>query len=447
MAHVAKRLPRFTGAAAWAEILGPRAPRPPLCGSQGCDVAIIGAGYAGLSAARRLKQLDPALDVIVLDAARVGDGGTGRNSGFMIDLPHELAASSYEGGGEARDRRLTELNRLAIDFAAQAVAEYDIAEGFFRRTGKINGAASEAGMASNRTYAKHLDALGEPYTLLDTAEMRQITGSEYYLGGLHTPGTAMLQPAGYAIGLALGLERDGVRVFENSGVIRMESSTRGWSLTTAQGTLAASKVILSNNGHLESFGFARGRLMHIMLNACMTEQLTPEQVRALGGEQEWGITPCDPMGTTLRRIGPDQGGHRIIIRQGSYYRPGMTTSEADLARAARAMRIKFDARFPALKGLRFEFKWSGHLCLAQNGVSVMRELEPGLLSACAQNGLGTSRGTLTGIGAAELAVGQTSDITRHFTAEDQPSRLPPHPFDTIGANAYLRYKEWQSRRE
>lgn len=447
MAHVAKRLPRFTGAAAWAEILGPRAARPPLTGSQGCDVAIIGAGYAGLSAARRLKQLDPALDVIVLDAARVGDGGTGRNSGFMIDLPHELAASSYDGGGEARDRQLTGLNRFAINFAAQAVADYGIPDGFFRRTGKINGAGSEAGMASNRAYAKHLDALDEPYTLLDAAEMRGITGSDYYFGGLHTPGTAMIQPAGYAMGLALGLERDGVRVFEDSSVTRMESGAQGWSLTTAQGTLSASKVIFATNGHLDSFGFARGRLMHIMLNACMTEQLTPDQVRVLGGEQEWGITPCDPMGTTVRRIGPDQGGHRIIIRHGSYYRPVMATSEADLTRAACAMRAKFDARFPALKSVRFEFKWSGHLCLSQNGVSVMRELEPGLLSACVQNGLGTARGTLTGIGAAELAVGQTSDITRHFTAEDQPSRLPPHPFDTIGANAYLRYKEWQSRRE
>jgi glycine/D-amino acid oxidase-like deaminating enzyme len=410
-------------------------------------VAIIGAGYAGLSAARRLRQLDPTLDITVLDAARVGDGGTGRNSGFMIDLPHELAASSYESGGKARDLRLTGLNRRAIDFAAQAVAEYDISAGFFRRSGKINGAATEAGLASNRTYAAHLDALGEPYTLLDSHAMHRITGSDYYLGGLYTPGTAMIQPAGYAIGLVQGLERNGVRVFENSGVTRMDSTAQGWSVKTAQGTLTASKVILAINGQLESFGVARGRLMHIMLNACMTELLTPDQVQALGGEPEWGITPCDPMGTTVRRIGPDQGGHRIIIRQGAYYRPGMTTSKADLARAARSMRTKFNSRLPALRDVRFEDQWSGHLCLAQNGVSVMRELEPGLLSACVQNGLGTARGTLTGIGAAELALGHTSEITRHFASEDEPNRLPPHPFDTIGANAYLRYKEWQSRRE
>ena len=63
------------------------------------------------------------------------------------------------------------------------------------------------------------------------------------------------------------------------------------------------------------------------------------------------------------------------------------------------------------------------------------------------NGLGTARGTLMGIAAAELACRQTSDVTDFFLAEDDPVRLPPHPFDTIGANAYMRWKEWQARLE
>ncbi len=89
----------------------------------------------------------------------------------------------------------------------------------------------------------------------------------------------------------------------------------------------------------------------------------------------------------------------------------------------------------------------GHLCLSLNGVSVMRKLDDGLYSGCVQNGLGTARGTLTGIGAAELACGTTSDITRHFTAEARPRRLPPQPFQQIGANAVLRMKEWRARHE
>ena len=445
--HQAARIPVLNGPAGWSAILPPAPPRAPLTGAAGCDIAIVGGGFAGLSAARRLQQIDPRLEVVILDAARIAEGGTGRNSGFMIDLPHDLTSSDYAGAGEGHDRQLTRLNRHAIDFAAAAVAEYAISPGYFQRAGKINAAASDAGLAANRSYAAHLQHLAEPHELLDARAMREITGSAYYRGGLFTPGTAMLQPAGYVQGLAAGLERAGLRIHENAPVLRIESRAQGWLLTTAQGSLRAQRVIMANNGHLESFGFKRGRLMHIMLNACMTEELPADAIRALGGHDCWGATPADPMGTTVRRIGPAQGGNRIVIRQGGYYRPDMQTSAADLARVTRIMRRKFDARFPALAGIRFEHAWSGHLCLAKNAVSVMRELEPGLYAACVQNGLGSARGTLTGIGAAELACGQRSAITDFFTAETEPARLPPHPFDTIGANAYLRWKEWQSRLE
>ena len=442
-----QRTPVHTGPAAWSAILGPQTQRATLTGEAGCDVAIVGAGFAGLSAARRLRKLAPQAKLAVLDAGRVAEGGAGRNSGFMIDLPHELTSSDYAGAGELRDAALTRLNRHAIDFAGDAVKDYGIPQGYFQRSGKINGAATEVGLRHNASYAAHLAALNEPHELLDAAAMREVTGSDYYAGGLYTPGTAMLQPAGYVLGLAAGLAGDGVTVFENSPVIRFDSVGNGWRLSTNQGTLSAAKVILATNGHLESFGFKIGRLMHIMLSACMTGELDSAQLCRLGGRDCWGITPSDPMGSTVRRISKAQGGNRIIIRQGSHYRPEMQTSAADLARLARAMRSKFDARFPGLAGLAFEHAWSGHLCLTRNAVSVLRELEPGLFAACVQNGLGTARGTLTGIGAAELACGEASPITAFFLAQEEPVRLPPHPFDAIGANLYIRWKEWQSRLE
>lgn len=441
------RLPVHTGPAGWNAILPPARPRAALEGEALCDVVVVGAGFAGLSAARHLRAADPNLSVAVLEAGRIADSSAGRNSGFMIDLPHELTSSDYAGSGEAGDRILTRLNRQAIDFAEAAVQDYGIPGGFFRRGGKINGAASAVGDNANRTYSEHLRSLGEPYELLDAEAMRALTGSSYYSGGLYTPGTAMIQPAGYIRGLALGLEAQAVRVLENSPVTAFESTGTGWLLNTPKGTLKATKVILANNGHLESFGFRAGRLMHVMLNACMTAELPTEAIRALGGQDCWGLTPSDPMGCTVRRIATPEGGNRIVIRQGAYYRPDMQTSAADLAWAVGNMRRKFDARFPGLRSVPFEYSWSGHLCLAKNAVSVMRELEPGLYSACVQNGLGTTRGTLTGIGAADLALGRDSEITRFFLAEAEPARLPPHPFDTIGANAYLRWKEWHARAE
>jgi glycine/D-amino acid oxidase-like deaminating enzyme len=441
------RVPVHTGPAGWAAILPPAHPRAALVGDHACDIAIVGAGFAGLSAARRLRELDPSLAVTVFDAGRVAESSAGRNSGFMIDLPHELTSSDYAGAGEAQDKVLTRLNRHAIDVAEAVVRDHGLPAGYFQRSGKINAAASDTGDQANRSYAEHLTAMGEPHEMLDARAMRQITGSSYYRGGLFTPGTAMLQPAGYIRGFADGLERQGVTIFEDSPVTGFDATGTGWRLTTPQGRVSAAKVILANNGHLESFGFKQGRLMHIMLNACMTAEIPADALRALGGQETWGATPSDPMGCTVRRISTAQGGNRIVIRQGGYYRPDMATSAKDLARVTARMRAKFDARFPSLRGIPFEYAWSGHLCLTKNAVSVMRELEPGLYSACVQNGLGTTRGTLTGIGAAELALGHTSEITRYFTAEAEPVRLPPHPFDTIGANAYLRWKEWQARAE
>lgn len=445
--HDAIRTPAFNGPAGWSVILPPIPPRARLEGQARCDIAIVGGGFAGLSAARRLHQIDPGLRVVILEAARISEGGTGRNSGFMIDLPHELTSGDYAGAGDSHDQQLTRLNRQAIAFAAGIVEEFAIPEGYFQRAGKINGAASDAGVAANESYARHLRDLGEAHERLDARAMREITGSAYYRDGLYTPGTVMIQPAGYVQGLAAGIERGGVTIHENSAALRIEGTGQGWTVATAGGTLSAERLILANNGHLESFGFKRGQLMHIMLNACMTEELDPTALHALGGRECWGITPADPMGTTVRRIGPAQGGNRIVIRQGGYYRPGMQTSKADLDRLVGQMRRKFDARFPMLKAVRFQYSWSGHLCLARNNVSVMRELEPGLYAACVDNGLGTTRSTLTGIGAAELACGRESEVTRFFAAEAEPARLPPHPFDTIGANAYLRWKEWQTRLE
>lgn len=77
----------------------------------------------------------------------------------------------------------------------------------------------------------------------------------------------------------------------------------------------------------------------------------------------------------------------------------------------------------------------------------MRELEPGLYSACCDNGLGTVRSTLTGIGAADLLLGRPSEISAHFLAEDEPARLAPSPFAEIGANLFLKWKEWRARQE
>ncbi len=443
----ARHLPVQRGLAAWNAILE-AAPLPVILeGNATADIVIVGGGFAGLSAARRLLQLDPSLKVTLLEAGRIAEGASGRNSGFMIDLPHELTSHDYAGAGTDADRKLIALNRQAISFARSAVEEFTINRNYFDECGKINGAAGYSANSGNQSYARHLDAIGEKHEMLDAAQMREITGSSHYFSGLYTPGTVMLQPAGYVRGMAQGLRLQGVSIFEESPVSGFERSGSGWMVKTPSGTIKASRIILANNGHLESFGIERGRLLQIFLYASMTQELGTDAMARLGGHSRWGITPSDPMGTTMRRIDSGQGGNRIITRTCATMRRGMAATNDDVARAASVHRRKFDQRFPMLKGVRQQYSWAGHLCLSLNSVAVMREINKGVYSACVQNGLGTARGTLTGIGAAELALGIESDITRHFTAEPRPEKLPPQPFAQWGANVWMRYKEWKAAGE
>ncbi len=433
--YVARRLPKHRGDAAWSSILGPGPRYPRLEEEITADLVIIGAGFAGLSAARRLVQLRPDARIVVLEAGQIAEGAAGRNSGFMIDLPHELTSHDYAGAGD--DRAQIDMNRHAIAFARDAVEDYGICADFFDPAGKVNGAVSDAADAQNQSYAAHLDALGEPYDLLDAQAMAEMTGSTYYRSGLYTPGTAMLQPAGYIRGLAEGLSQT-VALHEHSACISIKRIGHVWRLQVPKGGIAAPQVILATNGHLESFGLATGRLMHVFLYAAFTPVLPKG---AVAGTGRWGITPSDPMGTSMRRIDAPQGGDRILTRAVATLRSGMRATEADVARAAAIQQTKFDARFPELAGLKPEYTWAGHLCLSRNGASVTGEVEEGLFTACVQNGLGTARGTLTGMAAAEMACGVDTHLTRHFAAEAAPTRLPPQPFrDTIG-NAVIRWKE------
>lgn len=439
----ARHLPQHRGQAAWNVILGAQPAGQTLSADQTADFVIVGAGFAGLAAARRLRQLAPDASVILLDAGRIAEGAAGRNSGFMIDLPHELTSADYAGAGD--DKSIIALNRQAQAFAAAAVDDYEIDPNFFDRSGKVNGAASPHADAHNKTYAQHLANLGEASQMLDAKDMADMTGSQHYLSGLYTPGTVTLQPAGFVRGMAAGLCQQGVQIFENSPVIGLDTSGQGWRVITPQAAVTAGKVILTVNGHLESFGFEKRRLMQLFLFAVMTPELSPDDMRAIGGHSRWGITPSDPMGTTMRRIDKGQGGNRIIVRTCASLRPGMAARDADMKRAKTVMQGKFDQRFPQVAGMKMAHSWAGHLCLSLNNVAVMRELEKNLFSGCVQNGLGTTRGTLTGIGAAEMACGVCSPITDYFSQEPRPKKLPPQPFQQIGANSVLRFREWRAK--
>lgn len=438
------KLPIDPGPAAWNDLLPAPGPVQSVEGNLTADWIIIGAGFAGLAAARRLSQLCPTDRIVVLEARRVAEGPAGRNSGFMIDLPHDLSSSDY-GGELDKDVTLTADNRHAIAFAAAMAQEFGLGTDVFSPSGKINGAATAKGDKHNREYAAHLTTMGEASELLDGQAMKDLTGTDYYRNGLFTAGTAIVQPAAFVRGVAKGLASNRVQIFENSPVTGLERNN-DWIATTPNGKITSPKVILAVNGHLNSFGFLNNRLMHVFTYASMTRPLTDTEMAKLGGERVWGITPADPMGTTVRRIMAPEG-DRIVVRNRFTFDPSMEVDQRRIARVAQDHDRAFKARFPSLRDVDMQYRWGGRLCLSRNNVSVVRELDHGLFSACCQNGLGTTRGTLSGILAAELSTNTKSErLTRHLATED-PTKLPPKLIAKYGAEAYLKFQEMKAGAE
>ena len=430
------------GDSGWLGILPQRQSRGCLEQVIEADYCIVGAGFAGLAAARRIRQLESEASIVILEAGPVGSGPAGRNSGFMIDLPHRLSSSSYAGQIDS-DMRDIQLNRNAIEFVRDMVKEYDLPEQAFRLEGKVNAAAGKSGVKANGDYARHLDKIGEPCEMLTAAEMQAKTGSDYYLGGLRTPGTAMIQPALLIQGFADGLvTANKCKLYEHSAVVDMRKQGDRWRLSTAKGSVIAGKSILGVNGFIENFGYYRRRLMHINLYASMTRELSSAEVSSLGGEYRWGLTPSDPFGTTVRRIS-ETGGHRIIVRNHFSYDPSLKPKSSILKQAEKDHRKSYAARFPMLADIDMEYCWSGRLCLSRNHVWALGEVAENLYSACCQNGLGTTKGVVAGVIAAEMASeSRENSLMPEYEAKALPKKLLPEPFMTPGARSYLKLREW-----
>ncbi|MGV6840631.1 MAG: NAD(P)/FAD-dependent oxidoreductase [Planktomarina sp.] len=436
-AGVVTKLPIDPGPSGWNAIL-PSADDPYVLDQNiTADWLIIGAGFAGLAAARRLTQICPDDKIVVVDAVRLGTGPAGRNSGFMIDLPHDLASADY-GGALETDKTLTADNRFAIDFAAQMATDFNLRPSVFSQSGKVNGAATAKGQAHNTAYAGHLDAMAEPYDMLDAADMKSLTGSSYYQGGLYTAGTAIIQPAAFVRGVAAGLKRCGVHIYENTPVVEL-TKKQNWIAKTPRATVTAPKVILAVNGHLNSFGHMKGRLMHVFTYASMTAPLP-------GTHPIFNITPADPMGTSVRRIHTSKG-DRLVIRNRFTFDPSMEVSNKRIAHVAKDHEHAFQNRFPQMANVEMEYRWGGRLCLSRNNVNLVRELDTGLYAACVQNGLGTTRGTLGGVLAAEMAMNMQSPRLNRALSSQSPTRLPPRAIAQPGANAYLRWLEYKAGAE
>lgn len=410
-----------------------------LRGIEHTDWLVIGGGFVGVAATRRLAELNPDQRVILADAQPIGHGTSGRNSGFIIDLPHK---GDLEGDDIERKQKFIQLNRAAIEFLRQRVNQHDIPCDW-SDAGKLQAAVSDRGVKFLDHFQHLLRELDEPFEVLDRAALKQKTGTEYYQQALYTPGCVLMNPAALMRGMLLNMP-DNVSVYENTPVEKLERRNGAWVAQTRDGEIVANKILLGTNIFTEQLGYLKHRMLPIMTFASMTRPLTDEEFKAYGGTADWGMTPADYAGTTLRMTRD----RRLIVRNQYRYVPEYSSS-LDERKEIRVMhRDAMTARYRMLHSVPFEFTWGGVCTLSSNYTSFFGELEPGLYASCCHNGVGAARGTISGKLLAEMASGGDSELQRYMAeVSGMPARLPPEPALGLGVRTRIRISEWMSRSE
>ncbi|CAG4886553.1 NAD(P)/FAD-dependent oxidoreductase [Paraburkholderia saeva] len=435
-------LPHDDNTCGWYAALPPQGPARRLTGRQIADYAVIGAGFAGLAAARRLAAHEPHARILLIDAQRVAEGASGRNSGFVIDLPHKFA---LENPDPAFKQRLLRLNRAAIDQLQSLVEAHGIACQW-SHAGKYQGAVGERGLAYLAHFEKLMAALGEPYRAVDGPDLARVLGTSCYSRAIYTPGSCLVQPAALVRGLAASLPEN-VELLENSPITRVErDGTGGYVLYGKDGEVRTRNLLLGTSIFTREFGYLENRLLPVMTFASWTAPLTEEQSKRYGGTFDWGLTPADHAGTTVRMTQD----RRLIIRNTYKHVPKYGRSVGNATRDSIRVehRKAFLSRFPALADVPFTHTWGGVYAISRNFTNFFGQLEDGVFAAACDNGVGAAWGTISGTLLADYAVGAQSSLLDDIHAvTGMPSLNPPEPFLGLGVRTRIRLAAWQSRAE
>jgi glycine/D-amino acid oxidase-like deaminating enzyme len=408
--------PAYADPCGWNRMLPPRPAQASANGEITARYAIVGAGFAGLAAARRLSELDPGAAIVMLEATMVGEGSSARNSGFLSpgDIATGLGPSDIEQNA-ATNRASAE----GFDWLQALIARYDIACDL-HRSGRIKAAATANGVRSIHAFREIVQKLNIPHVLLDRDQLQERIGSRYYRCGLFTEEGYLVQPAALVRGLADALPTN-VRLFEQSPVRDLRRDGK-WRLWTPDARITADYVILAVNAAVKNFGYLRDRLVTIFTYAAITQPLPPDAITRLGTMASWGLLSTHRLGTTVRRVGID----RLMVRSLYSYERGLSSQVARAALLAR-----FRRRYPDLADVDLDDAWGGTTALTMNGSPFWGRLDDRLYACAGCNGAGLVKGTVLGKRLAELISGHdvVADTARSYGS---PSWIAPEPFRSVG---------------
>lgn len=382
-------------------------PLPPLQGGTRADVCVIGGGYTGLSAA--LHMAEAGLDVVLLEAGRVGSGASGRNGG-QIHSGHRRDQDFLEAQVGLDDAKA--LWRMAEDAKALLHAlikrhaiDCDV------RPGLVVADHKPGYVAHSHAYAKKLN---EVYDYPDAAplsreELRAIVGTDVYHGGMIDHGGGHLHPLNLALGLADAARRAGARLYEQSRALRIEEGAKVRVVTSA-GSVEADWVLECGDGLQD--GLDRRVDTHVMPICNYIAATAPLGERAREIISNGAAVADSRFVVNYYRL---SGDGRLLFGGGESYRRGLRPNPAEFVRPY-MLRI-----FPQLADVAIDYGWGGVLGITMTRLPFVRKLSPRVLTAAGYSGQGVMLAPYFGKLLGEAVKGQLGGL-------DLLGRLPVPAF-------------------
>jgi glycine/D-amino acid oxidase-like deaminating enzyme len=370
----------------------------PLQSDETCDVAIIGGGFTGLSAAIELAQA--GVDVHLLEAGHIGWGASGRNGGFACVGSHKLPyGTMIQRYGLRATQHFYQTMKESVALVAENCARFDI-NAQINGEGEVELAHLPKRMEAFRDEQEFLRAtFSDEKTLLSKSDLRAygLDGPEFHGGLLGKTGFGV-HPLNYVHGMARAAHKLRAKLHPHSAVTRWEEALNGHVLHTTQGSLRAKRIIVATNGYTPEDVSKRhaGRILPALSNIIVTRVLTESERKAQG----WTSSTMAYDSRILLhyfRLLPD---NRFLF--GS--RGGTDSSNQSIPAGGTAITQDFHHMFPAWAKLEITHSWRGHVCLAADRVPYVGALDErkSVWTALAYHGNGVAMGSWCGRAVARL---------------------------------------------